>query len=161
MSSLSVELSSLQQSDYSDVNTIYKAVIEECRIFLSKKAIRDEELHDTLKLESFEHYVDNQSSFVALVDNKQIVGFILTKEIDWINNQSKTLWLEFIGVSPNYRRNSIGLKLLEEAKKYALDHYLDFLYMTLNIDNEPSKNLPIKADFTVRDWRIAHLAIEN
>jgi len=143
------------------VNTIYKAVIEEYRTFLSKKAIRDEELHDTLKPESFGHYADNQSSFVALVDNKQIVGFILTKEIDWINNRSKTLWLEFIAVSPNYRRHSIGLKLLQEAKKYARDHSLNGLYTTLNIDNEPSKNLLIKAGFTVRDWRIAHLATEN
>jgi len=143
-----------QLADYSDVRSIYKSVIKDYHTFLAERGL-NENLSDNLDIESFRFYVSGQSSFVALTENKSIIGFILAQKIDWINGNEKTLWLEYIAVSPNYRRHSIGLKLLEEVKKYAREHSIDALYSTLNVDNEPSKRLLVKSGFTVKDWRIA------
>jgi ribosomal protein S18 acetylase RimI-like enzyme len=151
-----VTLRPVQLADYSGISSIYKSVIEEYRTSLAEREVH-ENLSDEMDIEYLRSYANTQSSFVALIEDKSIVGFILARVIDWINSQKKTLWLEYIAVSPNYRRRSIGLKLVEEVKRYAHEHPIDALYTALNVDNEPSKDLLIKAGFTVKDWRIAFL----
>jgi ribosomal protein S18 acetylase RimI-like enzyme len=98
---------------------------------------------------------------VAILENSGIVGFILAREIDWMNGIKKSIWLEYIAVTPEHRRQSVELELLTEVRNYAQNHDIDTLFTHLNTDNEPSNALLTKAGFSVKDWRIAFLRTCN
>lgn len=85
----------------------------------------------------------------------KVVGYILSQ--DW--PPRKRMYLAYYAVHPDYQHRGIGLKLLEEVKKYAAEHGVDELRTTLNVTNEASKGLLEAAGFTVQDWRIAFLNI--
>ena len=106
---------------------------------------------DTAQLD---FYVATHSSFAA-IEKEKLVGFLLAQPLNWINDWDKTLWLEYIAVRPAHRRKGIGLALISAAKDFARKHEIKGLLGTLNVDNEESKSLLLRAGFEVKDWRTA------
>ena len=75
--------------------------------------------------------------------------------VNQVNESNKVLWLEYIAVDAAHRRRGVGLALISATKDYAQKRRIKRLFTTLNIDNEESKSLLLKAEFDVKDWRIA------
>lgn len=78
-----------------------------------------------------------------------------------VNDWDKVLWLEYIAVHAAHKRRGIGLALVSAAKNFARKHHIKGLFTTLNIDNEESKSLLLKAEFDVKDRRIASYSPEG
>jgi aminoglycoside 6'-N-acetyltransferase I len=63
---------------------------------------------------SFDHYLDSGLSYVAVEDG-QIIGFVFTQMMEYINNVPKVMWVESVAVHPDHRRKGIGYKLLKKC----------------------------------------------
>jgi len=50
---------------------------------------------------------------LVVEDTGRIVGYVLTHPVDWMHGTSKMIWIEHIGVHPQYRRKGIALGLLK------------------------------------------------
>ena len=53
-------------------------------------------------------------SYVAKEGDKQIVGFIFAQMVAFFDGMEKAVWVESIGVEPEFRRMGIGYKLLRK-----------------------------------------------
>jgi GNAT superfamily N-acetyltransferase len=150
-----LEIRLLRKRDFSSVREIYKTVSNE---YLQYQRQRSGEVYDPvrsdLETSQLDFYVATHSSFVA-IENEKLLGVLLAQTLRWVNDRNKVLWLEYIAVHPPHRRRGIGLALIAEAKDFARKHDIKGLFATLNVDNDESKSLLLKAKFDVKDWRIA------
>ena len=113
-----------------------------------------------LDTSQFDFYVATRSSFAA-IKNEKLLGVLLAHPLKWVSDWDKVLWLEYIAVHAAHRRRGIGLALISAAKDFARKHHIKGLFTTLNIDNQESKNLLFKAEFDVKDWRIASYSLDG
>jgi predicted N-acetyltransferase YhbS len=150
-----LEIRLLRHRDYPSVREIYKAVSNE---YLQYQRRRSGEVYDPVKPDldtsQLDFYVATHCSFVT-IENEKLLGVLLAQPLRWFNDWYKVLWLEYIAVHAAHRRRGIGLALISAAKDFARKHHIKGLITTLNIDNEESKSLLLKARFDVKDWRIA------
>src|SRR2546425_3178422 len=150
-----LEIRLLQHRDYSSVREIYRAVSNE---YLQYQRQGSGEVYDPVRLDldtfQLDFYVATRCSFVAL-ENGKLLGVLLAQPLRWFNDWDKVLWLEYIAVHAAHRRRGIGLALISAAKDFARKHRIKGLFTTLNIDNEESKSLLLKAEFDAKDWKIA------
>ncbi|OLE91549.1 MAG: hypothetical protein AUF79_03860 [Crenarchaeota archaeon 13_1_20CM_2_51_8] len=150
-----MEIRLLRRRDYSSVREIYKTVSNE---YLQYQRQRSGEVYDPVRpgldTSQLDFYVATQSSFAA-IENEKLLGVLLAQPLKWVNDWDRVLWLEFIAVNADHRRKGIGLALISAAKDFARKHDIKGLFATLNVDNEESKSLLLKAKFDVKDWRIA------
>jgi len=150
-----LEIRLLRRRDYSSVREIYKTVSNE---YLQYQRQRSGEVYDPVRpgldTSQLDFYVATQSSFAA-IENEKLLGVLLAQPLRWVNDWDRVLWLEFIAVHAAHRRKGIGLALISAAKDFARKQDIKGLFATLNVDNEESKSLLLKAKFDVKDWRIA------
>ena len=150
-----LEIRLLRRRDYPGVREIYKAVSKE---YLQYQRQRSGEVYDPVRLDldtaQLDFYLATHCSFAA-IENKKPVGVLLAQRFKWVNDWDTVLWLEYIAVHTAHRRRGIGLALISAAKHFARKHNVRRLFTTLNIDNEESKRLLLKAEFDVKDWRVA------
>ena len=150
-----MEIRLLRRRDYSSVREIYKTVSNE---YLQYQRQRSGEVYDPVRpgldTSQLDFYVATHCSFAA-IENEKLLGVLLVQPLRWVNDWDKVLWLEYIAVHAAHRRRGIGLALISAAKDFAQKHRIKGLFTTLNIDNEESKSLLLKAKFDVKDWRIA------
>jgi len=150
-----LEIRLLRHRDYSSVREIYKAVSNE---YLQYQKQRTGEVYDPVRLDldmsQLDFYVATHCSFAA-IENEKLLGVLLAQALRWVSDWDRVLWLEYIAVHSAHRRKGIGLALISAAKDFARRHHIKSLFTTLNIDNEESKSLLLKAKFDVKDWRIA------
>jgi predicted N-acetyltransferase YhbS len=150
-----LEIRPLRRREYSSVREIYRAVSNE---YLQFQRQRSGEVYDPIRPDldtsQLDFYVATHCSFTA-IENEILLGVVLAQPLKWFNDWDKVLWLEYIAVHAAHRRRGIGLALISAAKDFARRHRIKGLFTTLNIDNEESKSLLLKAEFDVKDWRIA------
>jgi predicted N-acetyltransferase YhbS len=150
-----LEIRLLRRRDYSSVREIYKAVSNE---YLQHQRQTAGEVYDpvrpNLEDSQLDFYVATHCSFTA-IENGKLLGVLLAQPLKWFSDWDKVLWLEYIAVHAAHRRRGIGLALIAATKDFARKHDIKGLFTTLNIDNEESKSLLLKAKFDVKDWRIA------
>jgi GNAT superfamily N-acetyltransferase len=156
-----LEVRLLQHSDYSSVREIYQAVSNE---YLQYQRQTSGKVYDPvrpdLETSQLDFYVATHCSFAA-IENERLLGVLLAQPLRWINDWNKVLWLEYIAVHAAHRRRGIGLTLISATKDLARKHHIKGLFTTLNIDNQESKSLLLKAEFDVKDWRIASYSTEG
>jgi GNAT superfamily N-acetyltransferase len=156
-----LEVRLLQHSDYSSVREIYKAVSNE---YLQYQRQTSGKVYDLVRADletsQLDFYVATHCSFAA-IENQRLLGVLLAQPLKWVNDLDKVLWLEYIAVHAAHRRRGIGLALISAAKDFARKHRIKGLFTTLNIDNQESKSLLLKAEFDVKDWRIASYSPEG
>jgi len=104
----------------------------------------------------FNFYVKTGSSFVAEKDGV-VVGYIATQTIPYMRGHDKTLWIEYIVIKKEYRRQGVGTALLKKLKDHAQQHQVDSIYATINPDNTASIKLHQKLGFNVKNWKTASL----
>ena len=151
----------LQHRDYSSVREIYKAARQE---YLQYQRQRSGEVYDPVRPDldtsQLDFYTATHCSFAA-IENRKLLGVLLAQPLRWVNDWDKVLWLEYIAVHAAHRRRGIGLALVSAAKDFARKHHIKGLFTTLNTDNEESKSLLLKAEFDVKDWRIASYSLDG
>ena len=156
-----LEVRLLRHRDYSSVREIYKAVSNE---YLRCQRKRSGEVYDPVRLDldtsQLDFYVATHCSFAA-IENEKLLGVLLAQPLRWVNDWDKVLWLDYIAVRAAHRRRGIGLALISAAKDFARKHRIKRLFTTLNIDNDESESLLLKAEFDVKDWRIASYSPDN
>ncbi len=154
-----MEVRLLRHGDYSSVREIYKAVSNEYLQYQKQKA---GEVYDPVKPDldtsQIDFYVATHCSFAA-TENEKPLGVLLAQPLRWVNDWDKVLWLEYIAVHAAHRRRGIGLALISAVKDLARKHHIKGLFTTLNIDNQESKSLLLKAGFEVKDWRVASYSL--
>ena len=150
-----LEIRLLRHKDHSSVREIYKAVSKE---YLQYQKQTTGGVYDPVRPDldtsQLDFYVATHCSFAA-IENEKLVGVLLAQPLRWFNDWDNVLWLEYIAVHSAHRRRGIGLALISAAKDFARKDHIKGLFTTLNIDNEDSKSLLLKAKFDVKNWRIA------
>jgi len=87
--------------------------------------------------------------------NGEVVGYVASQAVTFMHGADRLLWIEYIVVQEEFRKQGIGIALLHKLIEYAKCEGIDSIYTTINPDNEASINLHIKADFKVKDWKVA------
>ena len=100
----------------------------------------------------FNFYLRTGSTFVA-EENGEAVGYVASQRVPSLHGVD--LWIEYIVIQKEFRRQGIGLSLLQKLKDYATSSSIDRIYAFINPDNEPSMRLHSKAGFSIEDWKIA------
>jgi ribosomal protein S18 acetylase RimI-like enzyme len=145
----------LKKTDYEEVSSIYRGVIEEYLLFL-KRAGKEEfarerrSLVRTVPRGHFEFYSRVRCSFVALARGRA-VGFIMAQPVPWTDFVDRVLWLEFIAVRRAFRGRGVGFALLSSVMAWGARRGIGSVFTTLNPNNEASKALLCKAGFEVRE----------
>lgn len=100
----------------------------------------------------FNFYLRTGSTFVA-EENGEAVGYVASQRVPSLHGVD--LWIEYIVIQKEFRRQGIGLALLQKLIDYATSSSIDRIYAFINPDNEPSMRLHSKAGFNIEDWKIA------
>jgi RimJ/RimL family protein N-acetyltransferase len=104
--------------------------------------------------QGFDFYLKSGTTFVAEEEGK-VIGFVASHTMPSLHGIGKELWIEYIVVQKEFRRQKIGLALLAKLQSHAREMGMERLHSTINPDNPESIGLHQKAGFDVRDWKIA------
>ncbi|NLI73643.1 MAG: GNAT family N-acetyltransferase [Euryarchaeota archaeon] len=109
---------------------------------------------------SFSHYRDAGLSFVAKESNK-VVGFIFAQIIPWISGIEKAVWVENMGVDPEFRRMGIGYLLMRRLAEEGKKKGANVIHSSISPDNISSLLLHKKLNFLAEDRKIAYLDLSD
>ena len=105
---------------------------------------------------SFPHYQRSGLSFVAKEGDK-VVGFVFAQMVPWVDGIEKAVWLENIGVDPEFRRMGIGYMLLKHLAIEGKKQGAQVLHSSIAPDNLSSLLLHKKLGFLAETRKIAYL----
>jgi L-amino acid N-acyltransferase YncA len=105
---------------------------------------------------SFSHYRDGKLSFVAK-EGDRVVGFVFAQMVPWIDGIEKAVWMENIGVDPEFRRMGIGYSLLKHLAIEGKKQGAKVLHSSVSPDNLSSLLMHRKLGFLAEDRKIAYL----
>lgn len=160
-----VEIRKVKDEDKSHVRTLELFCIREYLENSLQKRWDDlpselmEQLGASAK-DSFEFYRDSNMSYVA-VEKGQVVGFLFSQMIQYVNNIEKVLWIENIGVHPDHRRKGVGLKLLRKAALDAKKKGAKAVQSVIMPDSKNAVMLHKKVGFFMDGRKFAFLDLEN
>ena len=144
--------------DYEAVRGIFKNVYAEYLEFLRlkhpKQYLAERRERREVTRERFNFYLKTGSSFVAEKDG-EVIGFVTSQTAQFMHGVDKLLWIEYIAVLPEFRRQGIGFALLRRIIECAERTGINLVYTTINPDNEASIKLHLKAGFNVKSWKVA------
>lgn len=109
---------------------------------------------------SFSHYRDGGLSFMAKEGDK-VVGFIFAQMIPWIDGIERAVWVENIGVDPEFRRMGIGYLLMRRLAEEGKKQGAMVVHSSISPDNVPSLLLHRKLNFLAEDRKIAYLDLSS
>lgn len=160
-----MEITPLKKDDYTRVRALELFCMREYLEATTGKKWESlsKELIDQLGASSkgsFEHYLKERLSFVALEDD-QVVGFIFAKMIEHFYNIPKVVWVENMGVHPHYRRQGIGYRLLERLIIEGKRRGARAIHSSIMPNNAPSIMLHKKIGFFIDARKIAFLDLES
>ncbi len=157
---MSVIVRQMEEKDYEAFVGLYEEAYSEYLDFLKNENPRQyllelqERTWRRTTPKRLEFYLKTGSSFVAEQD-REVVGYVVSQTIDFMHGVDKLLWIEYVVVKWEFRRQGVGLALMSKLIEYAKRSYIDRIYSTINPDNEASIKLHIKSGFNVRDWKTA------
>ncbi|MBI0583084.1 MAG: GNAT family N-acetyltransferase [Methanomassiliicoccus sp.] len=105
---------------------------------------------------SFAHYRGSGLSFVAK-EGGRIVGFVFAQMMPWIDGIEKAVWVENVGVDPEYRRMGIGYMLLKHLALEGKKNGAQVVHSSISPDNVSSLLMHKKLGFLAEDRKIAYL----
>jgi ribosomal protein S18 acetylase RimI-like enzyme len=100
----------------------------------------------------------NSTFFVAESDN-QMVGYLMARG-GFANRIKHTLYL-VIGIVKDYRGKGIGTQLFSEMEKWAMEHKIHRLELTVNAENKAGIALYKKMGFEIEGTKRDSLCIEG
>ena len=155
-----VRIRQMQERDYTAYKTLFNQSQTEYLQFLKntnlQRYLRERKEKREVTNARFDFYVKTGSSFVAEESGK-VVGYVASQTVPFMHGVDKLLWIEYIVVKQNHRKQGTALALLQKLLDYAKHHKITRIYTTINPDNQPSINLHQKAGFMIEDRKIATL----
>lgn len=109
---------------------------------------------------SFGHYRSSGLSFVAK-EGDQLIGFVFAQMMPWIDGIEKAVWVENIGVDPEYRRMGVGYMLLRHLALEGKKQGAQVLHASISPDNISSLLLHKKLGFLAENRKIAYLDLST
>lgn len=109
---------------------------------------------------SFGHYRDSGLSFVAKEGDK-VVGFVFAQMIPWIDGIEKAVWVENVGVDPEFRRMGIGYMLMRRLAEEGKKQGAKVVHSSISPDNISSLLMHRKLGFLAEDRKIAYLDLST
>lgn len=106
----------------------------------------------------FNFYLKTGSSFMA-EDKGEALGYVVSQTISNMHGVDKLIWIEYVVVKSERRRQGVGTELLQKLIDYAKRNSIDRIYTTINPDNIASIRLHQKVGFSVKNWKVASLRI--
>lgn len=148
----------LQSKDFEAFKRLFDGAYSEYLEFLRSTSheqfLEEVEQKEEVTREGFDFYVQAGTSFVAEEDGK-VIGYVASQIMPSLCGVNKTMWVEYIVVQQEFRRQKIGLALLAKLFNCAKQKRIDRIIATINPDNPASIKLAEKAGFDVKDWKIA------
>lgn len=105
---------------------------------------------------SFGHYRDAGLSFVAK-EGDRVIGFVFAQPMHWIDGIEKAVWVENVGVDPEFRRMGVGYMLLRHLALEGKRQGALVVHSSISPDNVSSLLLHKKLGFLAEDRKIAYL----
>jgi len=109
-------------------------------------------------LSRFNFYLKTGSSFVA-EEKGEVIGYVASQAVNYQHGVDKLLWIEYVVVKSELRRQGIATALLKRLLDYAKSHNINRIYTTINPDNEASIKLHQRAGFNIKSWKVASLKL--
>jgi L-amino acid N-acyltransferase YncA len=91
----------------------------------------------------------------------RVIGYVASQTVPSLHGANKELWVAFIVVQKEFRRQKIGLALLAKLQSCAREAGVERLYSTINPNNPESIRLHQRAGFDVKDWKLATYAVNT
>ncbi|HUV25674.1 MAG TPA: GNAT family N-acetyltransferase [Methanomassiliicoccales archaeon] len=160
-----VEISEIQEGDKAELRRLELRLFKE---YLKKsKAISWEDLSQDLidqlgasGEDAFDFYMNGGLSFVAREDG-MIVGFIFAQQMRYVQSLKKVVWIENMGVHPDYRRQGIAVLLIRKLVQESKEKGADAVLSSVTLDNRESIMLHARLGFLMDDRKFALLDLES
>jgi RimJ/RimL family protein N-acetyltransferase len=148
----------MEEKDYEPYKRLFDEAYSEYLEFLKSKNplryLKERQERREVTRARFDFYLKTGSSFVAEKEGK-VVGYVASQVVPFMHGADKLLWIEYIVVQQGFRKQGIGLALLQTLTDHAKHHKINRIYTTINPDNQASINLHSKAGFKIEDRKIA------
>ncbi len=115
----------------------------------------DKEQHLVSHRSAFAIYLKTSYCFVASIDN-EIAAFLFAYEVLPFGGE---IHITYIGVSPAYQGQGIGVRLYRKLIDTARRHGITEITALINLDNPSSMKLHHKAGFVLQDRQEAKLKL--
>ena len=109
---------------------------------------------------SFQYYRDSGLSFVAK-EGDRIIGFVFGQMMQWIDGIERAVWVENIGVDPEFRRMGVGYSLMRHLALEAKKKGAQVVHSSISMDNTRSLLLHRKLGFLGENRKIAILDLSK
>jgi len=110
--------------------------------------------------QAFQFYLETGLSFLAR-EGERVVGFIFGRMIEYVYGMNRLVWIENMGVDPQFRRQGIGYRLVQRVVQEARRKGAEALISSIMLDNMESIMLHKKLGFLLEGRKIALLDIES
>jgi L-amino acid N-acyltransferase YncA len=148
----------LEERDFEAFRTLFEEAFSEYLEFLRHENhehfLEEVAEREEVTREGFDFYLKTGTTFVAEEEGR-VIGYVASQTVPSLHGTSKELWVAFIVVQKEFRRQKIGLALLAKLQSCAREAGIERLYSTINPNNPESIRLHQRAGFDVRDWKFA------
>lgn len=110
--------------------------------------------------DAFDFYTNGGLSFVAREDGV-LVGFIFAQVMRHVQSLKKVVWIENMGVHPDYRRQGIATLLVRRLVQATREKGIEAMFSSVTADNQESIMLHAKLGFLLEDRKFALLDLES
>ncbi len=115
----------------------------------------DKEEHLVTRRSDFTIYLNAGYCFVASIDNEIVAFLFAYEELPFRGG----LNISYIGVSPAYQKQGIGVLLYRKLIEKAKSHGIKMLTALINLDNPHSLGLHQRVGFVLQDRKEAKLTL--
>jgi len=148
----------IKEKDYEPYRSLfeeaYTEYLESLRFSNPKEYRKEHKERRKVTRARFSFYLKTGSSFVA-EEKGEAIGYIASQTVSYMHGVDKLLWIEYVVVKSEHRRQGIGTALLRRLMDYAKRNNINRIYTTINPDNEASIELHQKMGFNVKSWKVA------
>jgi len=152
----------MEKEDYEPYKSLFDEAYTEYLEFLrpnnAQQYLKEKQEKRKVSRARFNFYLGTGSSFVA-EEKGEVVGYVASQTVSYMHGVDRLLWIEYIVVKSERKRQGIARALLGKLADYAEHNNIDRIYATINPDNEASIKLHQKVGFNVKSWKVASLAM--
>jgi L-amino acid N-acyltransferase YncA len=154
----------IEERDFEAFRTLFDDAFSEYLEFLQhenhEQFLKEVAEREEVTREGFNFYLKTGTTFVA-EDEGKVIGYVASQTTPSLFGINKELWVAFIVVQKEFRRQKIGLALMAKLQSCAREAGIERLYSTINPNNPESIGLHQKAGFDVRDWKMAFYNVKT
>lgn len=149
----------IKTSDVEKFCILTAKVEEESEYMLWEAGERNIQIEQQLQMIEGIEQKDNSTILVAEKDNRGLVGFLMSVGGNAKRNKHSSYIV--MGILKEYRGKGIGTKLFEELERWALNHNIRRLELTVVTRNEAALSLYKKMGFEIEGTKRHSLRIDG